>query len=985
MSVKNFRFVSPGVFVNEVDNSQLPASPAGIGPVVIGRAEKGPALRPTTVSSFSEFVQVFGTPGAGNVAGDVWRRGSWNETAPTYGAYAAQAYLRNSSPLTYIRLLGNQAPASDIEAAGKAGWDGGDDGKAWGLVIFEPKNSGIANQATPSGSLEGSLAAIFYTTNSATTLQLSGAIAAQPASSSATAGIWEAGNAVTGANVVVQDSGTPYEFKMLVRAPGGDVGTGNWATSFNFDVDSSRYIRKIFNTTPARTNSALVEAESNYFLGETFDRHLRANVPATAGSTYAAIVEIDPSSSDFTFGDDYRVALQAAETPMIIGCDLSERGLVSNAFTPENMPALFKVVALDQPGDWSNRNLKISIEDIKISTNEADPYGTFSLVVRRLDDSDNVVQVVESFTNLDLNPDSLNYIARKVGDRYTSWDSTERRYIEYGDYDNVSKYIRVSVNEEIVGDNASLLPFGFRGILKYADDSAVMGAGIGKNAIADTAQSNWLSGSAMALYGRPTSEAFGTGVAGFLGASCTTGSLFIVSGSSLTASVYYPAPEFRVSASAGNLNNNTDAYFGYQTTRTAGGTVFDQSNIDLLRPRGGMVASMFAGPTSNATERSMYFTLDDISGSKGFWVSGSHAAGTSLTNLSGAVSGVLDSGYDRFTVPLYGGFDGLNVRELDPFANRNLTGTPTDANNYVFNSIRQAIDAVADPEVVEMNLATIPGLKQAGLTNNLINVCEDRADALAIIDLEGGYSPRAEGKTSSRNNTLSSLNSTIASLRQRALNTSYACAFYPWLRARDTINGTSLWVPPSVAALGTFSSSQKKTQVWFAPAGFNRGGLTEGAAGIPIVDVAHKLTRKNRDDLYTANINPIAKFPAEGIVIFGQKTLQVTPSALDRINVRRLMIFVKKRISQAAATLLFDPNVQTTWNRFVSSVTPILADIKTNFGLSDFKLVLDETTTTPELVDRNIMYARIFLKPTRAIEYIAIDFNITRTGASFDD
>jgi len=194
-----------------------------------------------------------------------------------------------------------------------------------------------------------------------------------------------------------------------------------------------------------------------------------------------------------------------------------------------------------------------------------------------------------------------------------------------------------------------------------------------------------------------------------------------------------------------------------------------------------------------------------------------------------------------------------------------------------------------------------------------------------------------------------------------------------------------VWLPPSVAALGTFSSSQKKTQVWFAPAGFNRGGLTEGAAGIPVTDVAHQLRRKDRDDLYSANINPIAKFPAEGIVIFGQKTLQVTPSALDRINVRRLMIFVKKRISQVAATLLFDPNVKTTWARFISRVRPILADIKTNFGLTDYKLVLDETTTTPDLVDRNIMYARIFLKPTRAIEYIAIDFNITRTGASFDD
>jgi len=986
MSVKNFRFVSPGVFVNEVDNSQLPASPAGIGPVVIGRAEKGPALRPTTVDSFSEFVQVFGTPSPGNAAGDVWRRGSWNETAPTYGAYAAQAYLRNSSPLTYIRLLGTQAPAADIEVGtGEAGWDGGPAGKAWALVVFEPESYGDP-LATPTGSLEGSLAAVFYTTDSATSLQLSGAIATQINQDDGVnvpSGSWSAGLAVTGSNVVVGDSGTPYEFKMLMHNPGGDVGACTLTTSFNFDIDSSRYIRKIFNTTPARTNAALVETESNYFLGETFDRHLRANVPATAGATYAAIVEIDPRSTGFTMGDNYRVPLQSAETPFIIGCDLSERGLASNAFSPEQTPALFKVVALDQPGDWSNRNLKVSIQDITISTNEANPYGTFSLVVRSLSDSDNVVRLVESFTGLDLNPDSLNYIARKIGDRYATWDSTERRYIEYGDYPNVSQYIRVSVNEEIVGDNAALLPFGFRGILKYEDDAVITGstAPYGATRPPETKQSNWLSGAAMALNARPLSEGGQWAAAG----NYTTGSLLIISGSSLTASVFYPAPEFRVSASAGNLSNNTDAYFGLQTTRTAGGTVFDHSTIDILRPRGGMVNGMFGGPTANATERSMYFTLDDISGSAGVWLSGSHAAGTSLTNLNGAVSGVLDAGFDRFTVPMYGGFDGVNIRELDPFANRNLGGTPSDANNYTFNSIRQSIDALADPEVVEMNLATIPGLKQPGLTNNLINVCEDRADALAIIDLEGGYSPRAEGKTAARNNTLSALNTTISSLRQRALNSSYGCCFYPWLRARDTISGLSIWIPPSVAALGTFSSSQKKTQVWFAPAGFNRGGLTEGAAGIPVVDVAHKLTRKNRDDLYAANINPIAKFPAEGIVIFGQKTLQVTPSALDRINVRRLMIFVKKRVSQAAATLLFDPNVQTTWNRFISSVTPILSDIKTNFGLSDFKLVLDETTTTPELIDRNIMYARIFLKPTRAIEYIAIDFNITRTGASFDD
>ena len=145
------------------------------------------------------------------------------------------------------------------------------------------------------------------------------------------------------------------------------------------------------------------------------------------------------------------------------------------------------------------------------------------------------------------------------------------------------------------------------------------------------------------------------------------------------------------------------------------------------------------------------------------------------------------------------------------------------------------------------------------------------------------------------------------------------------------------------------------------------------------------MSSRERDDLYEANVNPIASFPSEGIVIFGQKTLQATPSALDRINVRRLMIFVKKEISNIAANLLFEQNVPETWNRFVSQVEPFLSSVRTGFGLSDFRVVLDETTTTPELIDRNIMYAKIFLKPTRAVEFIAIDFNITNTGASFDD
>ena len=161
--------------------------------------------------------------------------------------------------------------------------------------------------------------------------------------------------------------------------------------------------------------------------------------------------------------------------------------------------------------------------------------------------------------------------------------------------------------------------------------------------------------------------------------------------------------------------------------------------------------------------------------------------------------------------------------------------------------------------------------------------------------------------------------------------------------------------------------------------------MSNGAAGLPVLQTALRLNSKDRDTLYEANINPIASFPAEGIVIFGQKTLQVTPSALDRINVRRLMIYVKKEVSRFASTVLFDPNTAVTWKRFTNLAVPFLDGVKSRFGLSDFRVVLDETTTTPDLVDRNIVYAKILLKPTRAIEFIALDFVLAPTGASFAD
>jgi phage tail sheath protein FI len=290
----------------------------------------------------------------------------------------------------------------------------------------------------------------------------------------------------------------------------------------------------------------------------------------------------------------------------------------------------------------------------------------------------------------------------------------------------------------------------------------------------------------------------------------------------------------------------------------------------------------------------------------------------------------------------------------------------------------------SDPEVVDMDLVCMPGLTHEGLTNHMLNVAESRGDCLAIIDLANAYTPKTES-TNAAESRGANVATAVSNMRNRGLNSSYGACYFPWVQISDPQTAQRVWVPPSVVALGAMSYGQKTQELWFAPAGFTRGGLSEGRGGLPVIAVSERLTSAERDDLYDANINPIAQFPAEGIVIFGQKTLQVTESALDRINVRRLMIYVKREISRMAATLLFDQNVQSTWDRFTGRVNPFLSSIRSRLGLMDFKVILDSTTTTPDLIDRNIMYAKIFLKPAKAVEFIAIDFVITDSGAAFED
>lgn len=966
MPAKKFRFVSPGVQIKEIDQSKLPKLPQQVGPVVVGRTLRGPGMVPVTVGSYEEFVQKFGPPDRGAGSTDVWRNG--NTTSPTYASYAAEAWLKNSSPLTVVRLLGTEHP--EATAAGAAGWStdnvspsssAEDNGGAYGLFVV------------PSGSLSsvtGALAAIVYLDEGS--IELSGKLMGT-------------GSTVSEASALVGNNGSSYEFRIIIK---DGLGSVQEDVSVNFDRSSAKYIRKVLNTNPTLTNDAITPAASvkTYWLGETFETFLKDVVDPDLGnianSVYGFVAPLHNGDLGVNMAD-MTIESMPGISGWVIGQDLNS---ANSSFDPANMPKLFRVVAgeSDTGSDWEQNNIKISIFDIKPSPTEFEKYGTFSVGIRRAADTDASPEFLEVFTGCNLDPNSANYVAAKIGDRYLKWDSSERRHREIGDYPNISKHIRLEMNPLIEQGaiEPEVLPFGFFGPprMKAVNivDSEVSGSGFLKLGSGEMPEATVL--------GKLNT------------AEVTTNDMQLL----------FPRMPLREDADSAGALDKTLAFFGVVSTQ---GTLakLNEDYRDLTRAKPNGVSSDVASD-ANGTENSFVFTLDDvvITGSVGgavkvLWEEGARAAGKSYTSLLGGVDtdwlvdpegttsassdhsykNLVDAGHNRFTMPLFGGFDGLSIKEREPFRN-SLTDGVSAINSSPVNSLFRAIDSVKEPEVLDLNLLVLPGITNKAVTKYAIDICESRADALAIIDLEGGYKPASEN-ASLESDRLGNVRETVNAMKARNLNSSFGCAYYPWVKVLDSDSGFPIWMPPSVVALGTMASSQENSALWFAPAGFNRGGLSLGSSGLSVVGVREKLSSKQRDSLYEVNINPIASFPSEGIVIFGQKTLQAVPSALDRINVRRLVLFLKKEISRIAATLLFEPNVAATWNRFKGQATPVLEAVKGGFGISEYKLVLDETTTTPEEVDRNMMYAKLFIKPVYAIEFIGIDFIITNTGASFED
>jgi hypothetical protein len=510
-------------------------------------------------------------------------------------------------------------------------------------------------------------------------------------------------------------------------------------------------------------------------------------------------------------------------------------------------------------GNAANTKVKIGITNIKAagSVNGTD-YGTFTVVVREFADTNKKKVVLETYSNVNLDPNSPNYISRVIGDRKLSIDELGK-ITESGDWVNNSKYVRVANLNTSAPVQA--VPFGH------------------------------------AAYTLPIS------------ASAAVGAL-IPSVTFLTSSV----------AQYGgiDLDNNTD-------------------NSIYLKPI----------PTGAGVGSNSVFGLDVANG-------GTLSVGSSLA---------------QFVVAFQEGFDGMNP------ATPILTGADILAgNSQGFNlstvtasgSVAYAkhIAALSNVDEFDINMVVTPGVIRrlhSSVATSVLDMVEQRNDCFYILD------------TTAYNDSIS-----LATAQASAIDSNMVATYYPWVKTIDVNTNKLITIPPSVLLPGVFAANDRVAAEWFAPAGLNRGGL------VGAVSLLNRLTQSEKDELYENKVNPIVQFPGQGIVVFGQKTLQDRPSALDRINVRRLLLTVRKYIASSSRYLVFEQNTSETRNRFLNIVNPYLDSIQQRQGLYAFRVVMDDTNNTPDVIDRNILAGAIFLQPTKTAEFIQIDFNILPTGASFN-
>lgn len=331
-------------------------------------------------------------------------------------------------------------------------------------------------------------------------------------------------------------------------------------------------------------------------------------------------------------------------------------------------------------------------------------------------------------------------------------------------------------------------------------------------------------------------------------------------------------------------------------------------------------------------------------------------SGNPKTAFTGSLPSTGSGSFENATGELFGA--GAKFYE-NILAATNIQGL----NAYMYTA---SLDILSNKDEYQFNTLVMPGVisdlggTAAVTINKALTTAIERGDFLTVIDME-------------------TYGATVANVTSEAqtYNNSYAATYWPWCQVADPDTGQLVWVPASTLIPAVYAFNDRNAEAWFAPAGLNRGSLPT------VIRTERTLTKSDRDTLYSSNVNPIATFPNSGVVVFGQKTLQKKASALDRVNVRRLLIELKSYIGQLAQNLVFEQNTTATRNAFLSQVNPYLESIQQRQGLYAFRVIMDDSNNTPDVIDRNQLVGQIFLQPTRTAEFIVLDFNVLPTGAEF--
>lgn len=668
--------------------------------------------------------------------------------------------------------------------------------------------------------------------------------------------------------------------------------------------------------------------------------------------------------------------------------------------------SLFRFHSLDA-GKVGAGSYKITIENIKNSENPNTLYGTFDVLVRKIDDTDGNRVIVDNFLGCDLNPASDNYIERRIGSRHVFFDfdkkSGGQKIVESPGYPNRSNFIRVEMSDYMKANpEVSAMPMGFRGIghLVTSGTAAPFGA------------------PASGKYSENRTTIFAMGPSGSLAFGATGLALkdlrqppvpmrehialdtndgpnpVLTWGIQFTqkTSLSQPNKASKMDASIlsfvkhfpGHMKSAQPAFVSNNPgTPDAGGSVLDcdrfnnnqfsLENIEVIQKTVNNTTKPDPDNWYKARYRrnkALVGTMTDVLG----------VSRTSRFLKAEDLSDTETQRFAKFTFPFVGGFDGLNIfdreksmlsdlaarREMDD-TNQGQKSGPTVA------AFRKAIDIMEERADVDIQVLAIPGLKLPAITDYAVAATERRFDAIYIMDIE---TKDAENNfMTSSGPPFANVQNTVNRFASRNLDSSFAAAYFPDVFVTDPgIDNAPVQVPPSVAVLGAYSLNDRRRASWFAPAGNTGGELAT------TTETQVKFKRSNLDNLYINKINPITEVQGRGLVIFGQKTLQAAQSALDRVNVRRLLIDIRRKVRGVANGLLFEPNRDETLIRFNNAVLPILSNIQQGQGLDAFQVQIDATTTTQADVENNTIRGKIFLQPTRTVEVISLDFVVTNAG-----